>query len=120
MPEWKEIFTAEQIKVLIAYLRFLGSAKYELMGDPKLGVNLYHQYYQVCHGIEGDGDGIMTQLLGIMPMVHTNQNETNKLRNQELAKSILDGKEKFMPAWRNILSQSEVEALISYIRLLSH
>ncbi len=120
MPEWKDIFNDKQVKALIAYLRFLGSAKHELMGDPKVGYNLYQQYCQVCHGVEGDGDGIMTQLMGIMPMDHTNPNETNSLNNQELAKSILDGKGKFMPAWRNILSQSDVEALISYIRLLSH
>ena len=120
MPEWKDVFNEKQVKALIAYLRFLGSAKHELMGDPKIGYNLYQQYCQVCHGVEGDGDGIMTQLMGIMPMDHTNSNETNSLSNQELAKSILDGKGKFMPAWRNILSQSDVEALISYIRLLSY
>jgi len=120
MPEWKDIFSGSQIKALIAYLRFLGSAKYELMGDPKVGFNLYQQYCQVCHGVEGDGDGIMTQLMGIMPMDHTNPNETNRLNNQELVKSILDGKGRFMPAWRDILSQSDVEALVSYIRLLSH
>ena len=120
MPEWKDIFTDEQIKALIAYLRFLGSTKYKLMGDPKVGFYLYQQYCQVCHGVEGDGDGIMTRLMGIMPMDHTNRNETNALNNEDLAKSILDGKGKFMPAWRDILSQSDVEALISYIRLLSH
>lgn len=120
MPEWKDVFTAAQVKSLIAYLRFIGSAKHKLMGDPKVGFELYQQYCQVCHGVEGDGDGIMTQLMGIMPMDHTNPNETNKLNNQDLAKSILDGKGKFMPAWKNILSHSDVEALISYIRLLSN
>ena len=120
MPEWKDVFTAAQVKSLIAYLRFIGSAKHKLMGDPKVGFELYQQYCQVCHGVEGDGDGIMTQLMGIMPMDHTNPNETNTLSNQQLAESILDGKGRFMPAWRNILSQSDVEALISYIRLLSH
>ena len=33
--------------------------------------------------------------------------------------SILDGKGRFMPAWRGILSDSDVEGLVSYIRLLS-
>jgi mono/diheme cytochrome c family protein len=61
----------------------------------------------------------MTSLMGIMPMDHTNPNETNSLDNEELVKSILDGKGRFMPAWRGILSQSDVEALVSYIRLLS-
>ena len=120
MPEWKDVFNASQVKALIAYLRFLGSAKHDLMGDPRLGMELYQQYCQVCHGVEGDGDGIMTNLMGIMPMDHTNPNETNSLDNEELVESILDGKGRYMPAWRGILDQRDVEALVSYIRLLSH
>jgi cbb3-type cytochrome c oxidase subunit III len=120
MPEWKEVFSASQVKALIAYLRFLGSTKHDLMGDPEVGMDLYQKYCQVCHGVEGDGDGIMTNLMGIMPMDHTNPNETNSLDNEELVESILDGKGRFMPAWGGILSQGDVEALVSYIRLLSH
>ena len=120
MPEWKDVFSEPQVKSLIAYLRFLGRSKHQLMGDPELGMQLYQKYCQVCHGVEGDGDGIMTKLMGIMPMDHTNPNETNSLDNKELVESILDGTGRFMPAWRGILSQSDVEALVSYIRLLSH
>lgn len=120
MPEWKDIFSESQIKALIAYLRFLGRTKHDLMGDPEVGLQLYQKYCHVCHGVEGDGDGIMTNLIGIMPMDHTNPNETNSLDNEELVTSILDGKGRFMPAWRGILSQTDVEALVSYIRLLSH
>ncbi|MDM8545758.1 cytochrome c [Candidatus Venteria ishoeyi] len=120
MPEWKDIFNESQLMSLIAYLRFLGNTKHDLMGDPKAGLQIYQKYCQVCHGVEGDGDGIMTKLMGIMPMDHTNKNETSRLNNNDLVKSILDGKGRFMPAWRGILSQSDVEALVSYIRLLSH
>jgi mono/diheme cytochrome c family protein len=98
MPEWKDVFTAPQVKALIAYLRFLSRAKHDLMGDSELGMQTYQKYCQVCH---------------------TNPNETNSLDNEELVKSILDGKGRFMPAWRGILSQSDVEGLVSYIRLLS-
>jgi len=120
MPEWKDIFSKTQIKSLIAYLRFLGNSRHQLMGDPKIGLQLYQQYCHVCHGVEGDGDGIMTELMGITPMDHTNPNETNDLSNKQLMKSILDGKGEYMPAWRGVLSQTDVEALVSYIRLLSH
>ncbi|NOQ89538.1 MAG: c-type cytochrome [Gammaproteobacteria bacterium] len=120
MPEWKDVFNESQVKALIAYLRFLGRSKHELMGDPELGMRLYQKYCKVCHGIEGDGDGIMTNLMGIMPMDHTNPNETESLSNKEISNSILDGKNRFMPAWKGILSQDDVEALVSYIRLLSH
>ena len=120
MPEWKDIFSESQLNALIAYLRFLSQTRHNLMGDPKVGLQLYQEYCQVCHGEEGDGDGIMTRLMGIMPMDHTNQNATNPISNADLVKSILDGRGRFMPAWRGILSQSDVEALVSYIRLLSH
>ncbi|MEN8207597.1 MAG: c-type cytochrome [Pseudomonadota bacterium] len=120
MPDWKDVFSESQVRALIAYLRFLGSAKHDLMGDPEVGLQLYQKYCQVCHGVEGDGDGIMTNLMGMMPMDHTNPNETNSLDNEELVESILDGQGRFMPAWRGILSQDDVEALVSYIRLLSH
>ncbi len=120
MPEWRNVFDDSQVQALIAYLRFLGRSKHELMGDPEVGMRLYGKYCQVCHGTEGDGEGIMTKLMGIMPMDHTNTNETGRLANQELVNSILDGKGRFMPAWRDILSQADVEALVSYIRLLSY
>ena len=120
MPEWKGIFDDSEVDALIAYLRFLVSSKHTLMGDPEIGQQLYQKYCYVCHGVEGDGDGIMTNLLGIMPMDHTNPNETNDLRNEDIIKSILDGKGRFMPAWRGTLSQADAEALVSYIRLLSN
>lgn len=120
MPEWKDIFSESQLKSMIAYLRFLANTKHDLMGDPKAGLQLYQQYCQVCHGIEGEGDGIMTKLIGIIPIDLTNSIETNRLNNEDLLKIILDGNGRLMPAWRSILSQSDAEALISYIRLLSH
>src|SRR5210317_593816 len=53
MPEWKDVFSANQVQALIAYLRFLSRAKHELMGDPEVGMQLYQKYCQVCHGTEG-------------------------------------------------------------------
>jgi len=120
MPEWKDIFSKTQIKSLIAYLRFISRSKHKLAGDPKVGLELYQKYCRVCHGDDGDGDGIMINLLGMTPMDFTNSNETSVLSNEQISKSILDGSGRYMPAWRNIISQSDVEALVSYIRLLSY
>jgi len=120
MPEWKDVFSDEQVEALIAYLRFLGSSKHKLMGDPETGYQLYQTYCQVCHGEDGGGDGIMTTLMEIEPMDHSNPNETNSLTNEVLIASILEGRGRYMPAWEGVLTQSEVEALVSYIRLLSH
>lgn len=121
MPEWKDIFSEEQLQALIAYLRFMtNTSKHPLMGDPVTGMKLYQKYCQVCHGEEGDGEGIMTQLMGITPMDHTNPNETNPLSNQDIINSIMQGKGRYMPAWEGILSRQDAEALVSYIRLLAH
>jgi mono/diheme cytochrome c family protein len=120
MPEWKDVFNESQITALIAYHRFLSRTKHDLMGDPEIGLQLYQKYCQVCDDAEGEGDGIMSKLMGIMPMDHTNPNVTNSFDNEELVNSILDGKGKFMPVWRGILTQTDIEALVSYIRLLSH
>ncbi|MCW8930785.1 MAG: c-type cytochrome [Gammaproteobacteria bacterium] len=120
MPEWKDIFNETQVKSIIAYLRFMSNTKFKLMGDPQVGMQLYQKYCHVCHGVDGDGDGIMVNLIGISPMDHTNPNETNSLSNETIVQSILDGKGRFMPAWRGVLKQSDAEALVSYIRLLSH
>jgi len=120
MPQWKDVFTDDQIDALIAYLRFLGSSKHELMGDPTVGQELYGKYCQVCHGEDGGGDGMMTKIMDIEPMDHSNPNETGSLSNEQLVASILEGKGSFMPSWRGVLSQDDVEALVSYIRLLSY
>lgn len=120
MPEWRTVFDASQVKSLIAYLRFIGYSKYDLMGDPVRGKELYLRYCSVCHGEEGTGDGIMTKLMRIYPMDHTNPNETGRFTNEQLVRGIMEGKGRYMPAWKGILSRADVEALVSYIRLLSY
>ena len=120
MPQWQDVFNEAQLASLIAYLRFLSRKQHDLMGDPRIGRHLYQEYCRGCHGEDGDGNGIMTSLLGITPMDHTNPNETNSLSNGQLVDAILEGRGKYMPGWKGILDQKEVEALVSYIRLLSH
>ncbi len=100
MPKWKDVFTSKQIKALIAYLRFLTNSKYELMGDPEIGMTLYQKYCSVCHGEEGEGDGILTEIMGISPLDHSNPNEINRLDNNQIIQSILNGKGEYMPAWK--------------------
>lgn len=120
MPGWETIFTEDQVDSLIAYLRFLTTSEHGMMGDPEVGKRLYGKYCSVCHGVDGDGDGVMTTMLGITPADHTNPTETSALSNSELYKIIEIGRGQYMPAWQGILSEPEIEALVSYIRLLSH
>ena len=119
MPEWAGVFDDTQVDALIAYLRFLSTSQHGLMGNPETGYRLYRKYCQVCHGEDGTGEGVMTGLMDLEPMDHTNPVAMNRLSNDELIQSILDGAGDFMPAWKGILEQSEVEGLVSYIRLLA-
>ena len=119
MPEWKDIFDADEIASLIAWLRFMSRAKHDLAGDPQAGFELFDKYCTVCHGEDGYGDGVMGKLLALSPMDLTNRNETDRFTNAELAEAILDGSGRYMPAWRGILTDEDVDALVSYIRLLA-
>ena len=118
MPEWKDVLSDREIESLIAYLRFLSASKHPLMGDPEKGRDLYSRYCRACHGDEGEGDGLMTSLIDMKPMDHTNPLIMNEISNLEMVRSIENGKGNYMPAWKGIISDDEVEALVSYIRLL--
>ena len=119
MPEWKDIFDETEVTALIAWLRFMSRAKHDLAGDPQVGFQLFDKYCTVCHGEDGYGDGVMGALLGMSPEDLTNPNLTDRFDNAELAAAILDGSGRFMPAWRGILTDEDVDALVSYIRLLA-
>ncbi len=120
MPEWKDVLSDRQIESLIAYLRLLSASKHPLMGDPEKGRKLYSRYCSACHGDEGEGDGVMTSLIDMKPLDHTNPLNTNMISNLEMVRSIKNGKGDYMPAWKGIIDDSEIEALVSYIRLLGH
>jgi cytochrome c oxidase cbb3-type subunit 3 len=120
MPEWKDVLSDREIESVIAYLRFLSASKHALMGDPEKGRHLYTQYCRACHGDEGEGDGVMTSLIAMRPMDHTNPASMNAISNLEMIRSIKNGKGSYMPAWKDIISEDEIEALVSYIRLLGH
>ena len=118
MPKWKEVLNQEQISALIAYLRFLSTTKHDLPGDPELGFELYQRYCSICHGVEGVGDGALTNLIGVVPIDLTNPIKTDDFSNSTLAKDIIEGKGDYMPGWKGILTNEEVDGLVSYIRLL--
>ncbi|ODB85904.1 c-type cytochrome [Candidatus Thiodiazotropha endoloripes] len=118
MPKWKEVLNQSQISALIAYLRFLSTTKHDLPGDPELGYELYQRYCSICHGVEGVGDGALTNLIGVVPIDLTNPGKTDDFSNKTLTKDILEGKGDYMPGWKGILTNEEVDGLVSYIRLL--
>ncbi len=121
MPRWTTILPPPQVEDIVAYIRFLERSPYPLVGDPQRGRETYRTYCTICHGADGKGDGVMTQLLPIHPADHTNRKTMDAISNEDLARTIADGElVKYMPAWKSVLSPAEIESLVGYIRLLSH
>lgn len=118
MPKWGRVLSVYQVRKLVAYLRFLSESPNPLIGNPDAGAEIYERYCTACHGITGSGHGMMTNLLPIKPIDHTNAQKMDKISNEKLIETITDGKGT-MPAWEDILTESEIKDLVSYIRLLS-
>lgn len=122
MPKWGDLFPEKKIWSVVAYVRFLRISKNPVLGDPEAGAVTYEHYCSPCHGPKGKGDGILISLLSVKPADHTNRLKMDEMANEELINIITNGtgKESLMPAWKDILTESEIKNLVGYIRLLSH
>lgn len=122
MPKWGDFLTEKKIWSVVAYVRFLRLSKNPVLGDPEAGAVTYEQYCSPCHGPKGKGNGMLTNLLSAKPADHTNRLKMDDMTNEELVNIITNGtgKESLMPAWKDILTESEIKSVVGYIRLLSH
>ena len=79
--------------------------------------------YQDCLALLDSGKIKIGRILAMVrSFEHHAYRETGKqiLEDNLLSDAMPEWKDVFMPAWRGILGQTDVEALVSYIRLLSH
>lgn len=122
MPQWGRVLPEPQIQSLVSYLRFLHRSRHPLVGNPEQGRELYGLYCVACHGADGKGHGVMTNVLPIKPIDHTDSVKMDAMDNRRLSNIILygDAKEDYMPAWEGFLSKQDVDSLVSYLRMLSH
>lgn len=122
MPQWGRVLPEPQIQSLVSYLRFLHRSRHPLVGNPEQGRELYGRYCVACHGADGKGHGVMTNVLPIKPIDHTDSVKMDAMDNRRLSNIILygDAKEDYMPAWEGFLSKQDVDSLVSYLRMLSH
>lgn len=121
MPKWGKIIPASQIEDLVAYIRFISLSKHPLIGDSVMGEALYAKYCASCHGKNGKGDGILMNIIPMKPADHTSSERMEKMTNEELVNKVANGtSEGYMPGWKRILSDAEIAAVVSYVRILSH
>jgi len=84
----------------------------ERIGDVIRGRIVYEQYCIACHQADGKGAN------GMIAADLTNKDRMTK-SNDELLTSIRDGfqgKVGLMPPWKDILSESDMEDVLQYIR----
>ena len=79
------------------------------------GKAIYEQRCQMCHGVEGRGDGAAASALATKP---ANLRLLNNKPEGLIAMRIIGGGS-VMPAWKNILTQEEIWQLSRYIKTIS-
>ena len=121
MPRWGLAIPEPQIKALVTYIRFLHRSRHPLIGNPEDGQVIYQRSCSVCHGKWGEGNGPLTKVIPMSPADHTDITKMDDISNKELIEIITDGSsgKELMPGWEGILSKSQIEDVVSYIRLLS-
>ena len=123
-----DLYELSQTKVWVR--RILGVAALLLLtcsaahADSARGKRIYHENCTPCHGESGKGDGVGAQGLPVHPADHTNSAVMNS-RSDAFLHDVIEkgggamGLSSFMPAWKGILKDNEIEDLVEYIRTLA-
>ncbi|MDA3870000.1 MAG: c-type cytochrome [Gammaproteobacteria bacterium] len=121
MPKWGLALPQTQITSLVSYVRYLHRTKHPTSGNPVKGKETYDTYCTICHGKNAKGEGIITQLYDMEPANHTDASAMNKISNKKMHSIIAHGTSgsTLMPGWKEVLSDKEIQNIISYIRLIS-
>ncbi len=82
------------------------------------GAQIYSQRCALCHGPEGKGDGPASASLNPKPRNHTDGAYMNALSDEAVLLVIHEGKGA-MPAWKSVLSEAEIQAVLKHVRSLA-
>ncbi len=89
----------------------------------EVGAALYARHCAACHGETGGGDGWNAPNLPVMPTVHADAERMARRADDSLFDAIHSGgfvldKSPLMPAFRSLLSPTQIRALVRHIRVL--
>ncbi len=123
---------AQEVEKLASQISRLHSYETDLRLDPQtlaLGGNLYRNYCQQCHGLTGDGNGPGGRFLiplprdyrqGLFKFISTDPAiERRKPRREDLHRTITQGMVGGPMPQFDAFSETQVQALISYVIHLS-
>jgi|SRR5680860_437875 len=88
------------------------------------GKELYQTYCTQCHGVSGDGWGLNTRDIAVLPRDHTEKAEMSARTDADLFKAIKHGgsavnKSNLMPNWDANMTDAEIQKLVDYLRRIS-
>lgn len=104
--------------MMLAFIPFAVNAE----SDPT-GKQLYDTYCTQCHGIYGDGWGVNSRDIEVLPRDHTESGEMSARSDADLFKAIKEGgqavnKSILMPNWDANMSDPEIKRVVRYLREL--
>ncbi len=83
----------------------------------QLGKKIYEDRCKVCHGVRGDSDAFAASVLSPPPRNFTAEAAKKELSEKRMILSATEGRPgTAMMPWKNILSEREIRAVVSYIR----
>jgi cytochrome c oxidase cbb3-type subunit 3 len=85
---------------------------------------VYDTYCAQCHGANRDGNGINSTSMAVKPRDHTDTQGMGDTPDAELRDAIKHGggavnKSTLMPKWDGVLSDAEINDMVSYLRVVS-
>jgi cytochrome c oxidase cbb3-type subunit 3 len=85
---------------------------------------VYDTYCVQCHGVNRDGNGINSKTMAVKPRDHTDSKGMGDTPDLELKTAIRDGggavnKSVLMPKWSGVLTDAEINDMVSYLRVVS-
>jgi cytochrome c oxidase cbb3-type subunit 3 len=81
----------------------------------------YETYCVQCHGLGRNGKGVNTPDMSVQPRDHSDTKSMGDIPDDEIVRAIKEGglsvnKSVLMPAWGQVLSDSDVTEMLAYLR----
>ena len=117
MPKWENVLPETNLRALTEYILSLTQTDVRLRGDERVGRELFRLSCVSCHGHQGNGNGVLAQLLNVK-MINYQEKSLSSISDAELITIIEKGKGEFMPPWGGTLASEEIKDVAAYVRSL--
>jgi cbb3-type cytochrome c oxidase subunit III len=119
MPNWSMVLSRSDLLDIAAYITRIGQKDLRFTGDTRRGRAIFKRACAACHGMIGEGKGLLAHLIRISMMDFTKSETMNQFSDEDLMGIVRDGRGDYMPPWKGILSDSEIADVASYVRMLA-